>query len=78
MKVAITAIAAALIGAAAMHYCDARIVADVLHSDDSSISRNVEQANALLDVYEQALTADQQQAAKNRIPRDANGVEVSQ
>jgi hypothetical protein len=59
VKYAALAILSAALGAGAMHYCDAVIVADVLRSDDMSITRNVQQANALLDIYEQGKTKDQ-------------------
>jgi len=55
---------------------DSYTVSSILQSDDSSIIRNVEQANALLDVYEQELTKLQQQIAKDRIKRDAEGKEI--
>lgn len=70
MKIAILTLIAGLgIGAAAAHYGDAAIVADVLQSDDLSITRNVEQANALLDIYEQG-------KGKEQISRDDRGVET--
>lgn len=52
MKTAIVGILSAVLGAGGAHYIDAVFVADVLRSDDLSLARNVEQANALLDMYE--------------------------
>ena len=79
MKINKVAIAVAAVsfacGAAVAHYVDCREVAGILQSDDISLTRNVEQANALLDVYEQALSPEQQQKAKDSIPRDVNGKE---
>jgi hypothetical protein len=59
MKALAMALLGLTLGAAAMHYGDAVVVADVLKSDDLSITRNAEQANALLDIYEQGKTKDQ-------------------
>lgn len=42
-----------MMGASAAHRWDAFIVADILRSDDMDITTNVEEANALLDLYEQ-------------------------
>ncbi len=72
VAIAITVVSFAC-GAAAMRYADSREVASILQSDDMDITRNVEQANALLDVYEQALTEEQRQKAVESIP---NGVEI--
>lgn len=41
------------LGAWFQYRADSWIVADILRSDDTSITRNVEEANALLDLYEQ-------------------------
>lgn len=65
-------------GAVMMRDYDATIVANILQSDDNNITRNVEQANALLDVYEQELSAAQQQTAKDHLKRDADGRELEQ
>lgn len=67
MKTAIIAIIAAVLGSCVTHYSDAVFVADVLRSDDLSLARNVEQANALLDMYERHQTT---------VQRDANGTET--
>lgn len=75
MRLIATLLIGFALGAIAQHEKDARIVASILKSDDLDITRNVEQANALLDVYEQQLTADQQQQAKDSIQRNADGVE---
>jgi hypothetical protein len=80
MKIIITiALSIALsiaLGAFAQYSYDSWVGRSILQSDHSSITRNIEQANALLDVYEQQLTADQQQQAKDSIRRDANGREI--
>lgn len=75
MKTIVCCFLSAAVAAGIQYYQDAKTVASILKSDDLSITRNVEQANALLDVYEQQLTADQQQQAKDSIQRNADGVE---
>lgn len=55
MKLIATAVLAAILGAAAAHRVDSYIVSTVLHSEDHSIYRNVEQANALLDMWERGI-----------------------
>lgn len=45
-------LASTLAGAFVQHYCDALLVANILHSSSMSISENVEQAAALLDLVE--------------------------
>jgi len=69
MKTLFAVVLAASFGAVAMHFADAAIVRDVLNSDDWSITRNVEQANALLDIYEAGKTY-------RDIQRDASGRET--
>jgi hypothetical protein len=44
-----TALISAFAASGVTHYCDARLVADILHSSSLSISENVMQANAMLD-----------------------------
>ena len=52
MKTFVTIVVSLSIGALVAHRTDAWIVSDVLQSDDTDITRNVEQANALLDMYD--------------------------
>lgn len=75
LKLTVTAILSATLAGYAIHRVDAYIVSSVLQSDDTSIIRNVEQANALLDVYEIHANAHGIPSAVD-IQRDADGREI--
>lgn len=75
LKLTVTALLSASLAGFAVHRIDSYIVTNVLQSDDTSITRNVEQANALLDLYEASTKAHDIPSVVD-IKRDGNGEET--